>query len=523
MPKPDISFFGRDLLSYTLNVEVEELDQRIAEIASHPRYKSALDVLSACAVSVRRSRQSLASFSELDSKNLEFLSLENGESPFNHVRYLLGGDIPPLVGEDALERLLSKLCIHNFPILLSPHAKGRFTGHSLVGSFIREPFASELHNALAQCRIFGQFFGMDANSVAESAPANPGFYSSSMGSAGNADPNLLPFSLMTSGALWASTEPGFSIASFTEKTIEAKRLLARALAGETIMVPRISIYEGVDVVRPISLAGDEGRIIPVNHHFKKVLDKLLGTDEFTQPRRRHCAIIRTVQHEIKEGVTHGNPDYDLMKRQPDFSDGENSLSIISTLCQSDISVISPRFTNCINLDFISTHPNISGIKYYDEARESKTLDEDDCIELERIAPIYLENRTESTAIAERQLISAIQRNNPVDKLIDSIIGLENLFGGQPQISVSISVCTSKLLSKEKSDLKIIFSEVKKLYNYRSNIVHGNVEKDLEKIRKSADRATFYLRNCIKTLYASHPQLLPLSGKDRSEKILLDLY
>lgn len=73
--------------------------------------------------------------------------------------------------------------------------------------------------------------------------------------------------------------------------------------------------------------------------------------------------------------------------------------------------------------------------------------------------------------------SAIGRGSSDDKLIDLCIALESIFQSQTEIAFQFALYNS-ILSETDIERRItIFSLLRKLYNERSNVVHGN--KDLD--------------------------------------------
>lgn len=90
-------------------------------------------------------------------------------------------------------------------------------------------------------------------------------------------------------------------------------------------------------------------------------------------------------------------------------------------------------------------------------------------------------------------------HNDVLAFLSLMIGLETLFNpGGGELKYRISRNTAVLLGKNKEDSKLISSEIKKLYDMRSKIVHTgrmNIikEKELLKLR-------YYVRKSIKEIY-----------------------
>lgn len=88
-------------------------------------------------------------------------------------------------------------------------------------------------------------------------------------------------------------------------------------------------------------------------------------------------------------------------------------------------------------------------------------------------------------VASRRLSLGIERKSLEDKLIDYMIGLEALYlpDGSAELSFRLSVRVAFLLSS-KIERKNTYEFLKKIYDVRSSIVHGNkYELNIEDIRK----------------------------------------
>ena len=83
-------------------------------------------------------------------------------------------------------------------------------------------------------------------------------------------------------------------------------------------------------------------------------------------------------------------------------------------------------------------------------------------------------------IAKRRFGSALTRPNPVDKLIDLTVSLESLFAPNPgEITVRLSNRMATLLAKNDSQREDYWIFIKKVYNLRSGIVHGDGLRNTE--------------------------------------------
>jgi hypothetical protein len=83
-------------------------------------------------------------------------------------------------------------------------------------------------------------------------------------------------------------------------------------------------------------------------------------------------------------------------------------------------------------------------------------------------------------ISKRRFSSALTRSNPIDQLIDLTVSLESLFAPTPgEITVRLSNRMATLLAKNDSQREDYWIFVKKVYNLRSGIVHGDGLRNTE--------------------------------------------
>ena len=143
-------------------------------------------------------------------------------------------------------------------------------------------------------------------------------------------------------------------------------------------------------------------------------------------------------------------------------------------------------------------------------------------ELKQIGIIYsnlLTNKTNKIQIANRRFRYSYLRDNEEDSILDIIIGLETLLGDteKTEITHKLALRTAKLISvfnKESKALEI-FESIKKIYEFRSAVVHGSNKieskreikiKSVEMPIKTIEVANNYLREVIGILI-QHPTYL----------------
>ena len=79
----------------------------------------------------------------------------------------------------------------------------------------------------------------------------------------------------------------------------------------------------------------------------------------------------------------------------------------------------------------------------------------------------------SIKVALKRTISAFaERNSPEDALVDLVIALESLFGGQGELRMRISAAIAWLLAPDADGRAVIQRDTKNVYDARSKLVHG---------------------------------------------------
>lgn len=85
-----------------------------------------------------------------------------------------------------------------------------------------------------------------------------------------------------------------------------------------------------------------------------------------------------------------------------------------------------------------------------------------------------------------------------DRLIDQMIAFESLYlGNEQELTYKLAMRTAFLLRKRKDHRKIVFTNIKKAYNFRSRIVHGDNPPTRHTLRMIVPKTEDYLRQSIK--------------------------
>jgi hypothetical protein len=122
----------------------------------------------------------------------------------------------------------------------------------------------------------------------------------------------------------------------------------------------------------------------------------------------------------------------------------------------------------------------------------------------------------------RTLRALTERRDASDTLIDSVIAWESLFGATNESVLRVSASLAKLLHSPGEKRHQARSQYQKIYNLRSNIVHGNKLKATpEQIDEYAQLAASAALEAIGILLTGRRELLAMESADRSVRILLE--
>ena len=150
------------------------------------------------------------------------------------------------------------------------------------------------------------------------------------------------------------------------------------------------------------------------------------------------------------------------------------------------------------------------------------LSDDDCRELAAWLGRINDHWVPQIDIAVRRFISAAHsRTDPADRLVDSVIAWENLFGtseGEPRFRVTSAMAC--LLEAEGHSRISTQSRLKRLYDARSRVVHG-ARIDTPSLIQDGNDALLFARQSLQGLFRDRPDLLhEPDGAGRSAKLVL---
>jgi hypothetical protein len=124
-------------------------------------------------------------------------------------------------------------------------------------------------------------------------------------------------------------------------------------------------------------------------------------------------------------------------------------------------------------------------------------------------------------LAVRKLISAAaQRHDPADSLIDSVMIWENIVGATSETVFRVTASIAKLLRESAQERRSLQRELRKLYDLRSRVVHGEAV-DLSSLQPAADRSLQIAVELLRCSYRRGASWLRLSSQERALSVLLD--
>jgi Apea-like HEPN len=124
-------------------------------------------------------------------------------------------------------------------------------------------------------------------------------------------------------------------------------------------------------------------------------------------------------------------------------------------------------------------------------------------------------------IAVRQTLSAVvERADPHDGFIDTVLAWENMFSGTPETNLRVCGAIAWLLEPDSYERRRrLFKELKDLYTSRSKLVHGAIPS-VPDVVGCRDRAVRISMEAIKCLYSDAELLQVQDSADRGGMILL---
>jgi hypothetical protein len=133
-----------------------------------------------------------------------------------------------------------------------------------------------------------------------------------------------------------------------------------------------------------------------------------------------------------------------------------------------------------------------------------------------------ESRAGTLQIAVRRLVSAIaQRSDKVDALIDAVIAWESLVGTRRDKADKVPRALAILLENEPSERPARCESLRKIYDLRTDVVHGHAVSDADVSVASSDAIKAGL-DAIRKLHDRGGKWLTMSSNTRARKLSIEV-
>jgi Apea-like HEPN len=130
--------------------------------------------------------------------------------------------------------------------------------------------------------------------------------------------------------------------------------------------------------------------------------------------------------------------------------------------------------------------------------------------------ISQQRRADFDVAIRRTLSGMTSRGDPGDALVDLVIGWENLFGSETELSFRISAAIAWILGADAAERGKLQKQCAKIYGDRSRIVHGSTLAP-ERIQRCLTEARDITLRLLRALFADRSDVLALTTGDRRSK------
>ncbi|HMT28782.1 MAG TPA: HEPN domain-containing protein [Bacteroidia bacterium] len=169
-------------------------------------------------------------------------------------------------------------------------------------------------------------------------------------------------------------------------------------------------------------------------------------------------------------------------------------------------------------------------RYFYDTDLIKNIDTDEAVQIAKIYRAFLNTDHNKILIANKRLRTSYLRDNDEDSILDIVIALEALLGGNDkgELVHKLALRVAALFKKfdiEKNSFEV-FTQVKKIYNFRSKLIHGNTKLSTNKLIQGDNTngslneirlANDFLRKILKILIENEQLLDP----SKIDKLLLE--
>ncbi|MEP2989214.1 MAG: hypothetical protein ABJN65_01475 [Parasphingorhabdus sp.] len=517
-----VNLLGASLLAYILNLSEPRVVALLTDGGKVTKEQQA--VLDQAEQVLHTAMKGQTNKSKLDFEDraaLRNLSFSNGLSVLNGLRTISGGNLPKLDTEDPVKRALAEMCLDCYPHTLLPEEQEEIhTGFMHLPTFFGSKkltrFISAVRMDAALMKLFPN--GIDGDFTDSQQ------YFTSFGNGSGTQLGTLPMSIIYSGIGLMHARNESSLSALQLATWEMLDSLRESLNGNK---PSLRVYDIFDLV---GLPDDFQA--PIGASILSGIPKvfLRHVPFSARPRQDSegnffgCMLQRNCEYDLAlapfDAAEKFQKNWPVNKSLNEDMEHQMVVALATSLALNRERTTAARWIATVTIDPLygvgknwtdrSISLNSNYVASSDECEALRGL-------LEAISPASVS----SIELAVKRLMSATtNRSDFEDSLVDSVIGLESLFGGRSEVSLSVASGVANLLGKTQSQRSDLFEQSKRVYNARSAVVHGSSKRvmklDIFEIQKTA---TNLLRGCILELLQNRPELLEMTAEERVKELI----
>jgi len=339
------------------------------------------------------------------------------------------------------------------------------------------------------------------------------YVSASSGSGWHIQPSLFAASIIGSAArriMFTGRDTGdleLLLTTVEQTTAETRRLLQ----GQPVEASAVTGFNGISVAGSADVATPWGTLRTASSAITE--SRAWWAEPFGDPVA--TAVVETL---ITVHYSQGEPS-DVLERLQLESRESELLRHVALLLPLTLMLALPRedhFVVCEALwqtTLLPAQPGI-GLSGRRPGTGSRVRKVDSIQPVERDAVATWAHRVEdhydpSIFIAVRRALSAVrERVDPEDALIDAVIACESLFGhgAESEVTFRVTSAISLLLESEADRRPWFRSQLRKVYDSRSKVVHGGSVTP-ETLQEHKEIAISVAIRCLRALLEVHPHLI----------------
>jgi len=526
---------GDDALAYLLATDIETLRVRLQEPEDHRLTAQQEEVL-AQLVAIDLQMQAWQNGPDTSSEWAARLSGLSEPDPTaslgNLARRVSGGNVPEAGGTSVLEKALLKMALDCYPGQLVKDPDEPFWAMgSLSRSLFSNPENKMFQSAVQQDPILSRLYTEENE---QSGPV--GSVIRSVGSGGTVQLWTLAETLLDTGWSLASLSTKRpTIEEFSAAVLSTLDTLRAAIKGDSATVPARMGLTGVlfpDSIDEMKLSWARVRRADErDDHWAKrsgLTGRLTGTNEHGETA--------TINYE-GDLVLELDAPYVLSIRELDITtDPWPEALLISARALEEalenlrlgLLLVFPDRRVILHSSWQTQIDPLSRglILGWNDVTHSvglmpTQLTETQVKDWQRWATKVGSHRIPTIAVAVRRMLASVaERRTMEDILVDAVIVWENLFGAKTETTLRVSSSLAWLLGTSPKDRRDRQSRYKKIYEFRSRVVHGTPNVNQRDLRSYALEAVQISIDALRAIFDQHPDLLEIdSSEERSLEIM----